>query len=326
MENIFLSKPNMNILKEILFTELNVNNNSVLIHQINEIFEKSIVFFLKNTNLNNNSLIKLNKLFLKQTMLTINKLIPNLNQINSKVKININEQINYPHKIEDIKEIKQNLFDEEFNLMKNDFETSMNNKQPETIDFSDKYNDQKISNMDELLSNIITKRGNDVPIKMIVVEDQTMQPPQVMQNKKKISFNLDEENDKGNAKDEDGDGNNDILNKTFVYEEQESIALSKIDIQPQQPMQPIQTQQPKPLQSIQTQLLPIHELIKIINQFNEKIDRFEENINEKINQLEKNIDEKFNQLEKNIDEKFNQSEKNIDEKLIEYKRINKLSD
>ena len=187
MENIFLSKPNMNILKEILFTELNVNNNSVLIHQINEIFEKSIVFFLKNTNLNNNSLIKLNKLFLKQTMLTINKLIPNLNQINSKVKININEQINYPHKIEDIKEIKQNLFDEEFNLMKNDFETSMNNKQPETIDFSDKYNDQKISNMDELLSNIITKRGNDVPIKMIVVEDQTMQPPQVMQNKKKIS-------------------------------------------------------------------------------------------------------------------------------------------
>ena len=326
MENIFLSKPNMNILKEILFTELNVNNNSVLIHQINEIFEKSIVFFLKNTNLNNNSLIKLNKLFLKQTMLTINKLIPNLNQINSKVKININEQINYPHKIEDIKEIKQNLFDEEFNLMKNDFETSMNNKQPETIDFSDKYNDQKISNMDELLSNIITKRGNDVPIKMIVVEDQTMQPPQVMQNKKKISFNLDEENDKGNAKDEDGDGNNDILNKTFVYEEQESIALSKIDIQPQQPMQPIQTQQPKPLQSIQTQLLPIHELIKIINQFNEKIDRFEENINEKINQLEKNIDEKFNQLEKNIDEKFNRLEKNIDEKLIEYKRINKLSD
>jgi hypothetical protein len=294
MENIFLSKPNINILKEILFTELNVNNNSVLIHQINEIFEKSIVFFLKNTNLNNNSLIKLNKLFLKQTILTINKLIPNLNQINGKVKININEQINYPHKIEDIKEIKQNLFDEEFNLMKNDFETSMNNKQPETIDFSDKYNDQKISNMDELLLNMITERDNDVPIKMVIMETQPQQQEQT--NKKKISFNLDEENNKGNE-----DGNNDILNKTFAYEEQESIALSKIDIQPQQSMQ---TQQPKPQQTIQTQLLPIHELIKIINQFNEKIDRFEENINEKFNQLEKNIDEKFNQLEKNIDEKL----------------------
>ena len=160
MDKKFVNDQNINILYEILLQELKINEKSIWIPQIKQIFSNNINFFLANVNLNN-SLLELNKLFLKQTIIAINTLIPNLK--NDK-KINIlPDEINFPHKIEDIKNIKKDLFDEEFNLKKKEFDNIMKTEKPETINFSDEYRNEKIVNMQKLLYDKINERDNEIP-------------------------------------------------------------------------------------------------------------------------------------------------------------------
>ena len=161
MDKKFVNDQNINILYEILLQELKINEKSIWIPQIKQIFSNNINFFLANVNLNN-SLLELNKLFLKQTIIAINKLIPNLR--NEKKKINIlPEEINFPHKIEDIKNIKKDLFDEEFNLKKREFDNIMKKETPNTINFLDDHQNEKIINMEQLLLDKINERNNEIP-------------------------------------------------------------------------------------------------------------------------------------------------------------------
>jgi len=159
MERKFSNEQNTNILYEILLQELKIDNKSIWIPQITQIFKNNIIFFLSNANFNN-SLLELNKLFLKQTIIAINKLIPNLK--NDK-KINIlPDEINFPHKIEDIRNIRKDLFEEEFNLKKMEFDSTMKSEKPNAINFSDDYKNEKIVNMEQLLSNKILERDSQI--------------------------------------------------------------------------------------------------------------------------------------------------------------------
>lgn len=161
MDIIFLNEKNVNTLYEILLQELKINENSNWILQIKQIFRNNINFFLANVNLNN-SLLELNKLFLKQTIIAINKLIPNLRNEQKKINI-LPEEINFPHKIEDIKNIKKDLFDEEFNLKKREFDNIMKKETPNTINFLDDHQNEKIINMEQLLLDKINERNNEIP-------------------------------------------------------------------------------------------------------------------------------------------------------------------
>jgi hypothetical protein len=161
MDIIFLNEKNINTLYEILLQELKINERSNWIPQIKQIFRNNINFFLANVNLNN-SLLELNKLFLKQTIIAINKLIPNLRNEQKKINI-LPEEINFPHKIEDIKNIRRDLFEEEFNLKKREFDDIMKKEIPNTINFSDDYKNEKIINMKQLISDKMNERNNEIP-------------------------------------------------------------------------------------------------------------------------------------------------------------------
>jgi len=161
MDIIFLNEKNINTLYEILLQELKINDRSNWIPQIKQIFRNNINFFLANVNLNN-SLLELNKLFLKQTIIAINKLIPNLRNEQKKINI-LPEEINFPHKIEDIKNIRRDLFEEEFNLKKREFDDIMKKEIPNTINFSDDYKNEKIINMKQLISDKMNERNNEIP-------------------------------------------------------------------------------------------------------------------------------------------------------------------
>lgn len=275
MSNNFLNEKNLNILREILYEELNLksNTNDELKSQINMIFNNNINFFIKNANMNN-KLVELNKLFLKQIIKAINTLIPNIKQNNTK-KITINEQINFPYKIEDINNAKIELFNDELNLKIIDFKNAYKNEKPEIIDFSDKYENQKIVNMDELMSNIISQRNDDVPEIQLIIEEknENIQFNEILNkknNKKKVIFNLNENTENNNEQN--------INEKRTSYEEQSSMPLPENT--PQFEIKQNEIKQNKILPT-QPTVVPIIEIIKKMNEIDRKID----SINEKIEKM-----------------------------------------
>jgi hypothetical protein len=290
MEKQFLNNENINILYEILLQELKINEKSVWISQIKQIFSNNINFFLANVNLNN-SLLELNKLFLKQTIIAINKLIPNLK--NDK-KINIlPDEINFPHKIEDIKNIRKDLFDEEFNLKKRDFDNIMKTEKPDTINFSDEYRNEKIINMEKLISDKINERDNEIPQISNIIEmnindvsennnlkEET--PTIIIENpKKKVNFTSKEDDE--------------IIPeiKNTIYEEQKSIELPKNDNELTKNIKNIKNN------SIITNFLPMNEFIKKINEIdilNKKIDNLTYLIEELVKQRCETQQQRYQQI------------------------------
>jgi len=280
MLNNFLNEKNLNILREILYNELNLNSNTQINNelklQVNMIFNNNINFFIKNVNMDN-KLVELNKLFLKQTIKAINTLIPNIKQNNIK-KITINEQINFPHKIEDIRNAKIELFNDELNLKIIDFENAYKNEKPEIIDFSDKYKNQKIVNMDELMSNIISQRNNDVTEIQTIIKEKSENSENIQfnkihdkkNNKKKVIFNLNEN--------DENDIEQNINGKKTLYEEQISMPLpentSNFEINKNEIKQ-------NKISPTQPTVVPIIEIIKKINEIDRKID----SINGKIEKM-----------------------------------------
>ena len=191
-------------------------------------------------------------------------------------KINIlPEEIIFPHKIEDIKNIRKDLFDEEFNLKKKEFDNIMKSEKPDAINFYDEYRNEKIMNMEQLLTDKINERNNKIPqisniseINNIleninstmeeVVELPINNNQQIDKNlKKKVNFNLKEEDDKIPEI------------KTTIYEEQKSVELPKNENEKNKKNENIKNN------PIVTNFLPINEFIKKINEIdilNKKID------------------------------------------------------
>jgi len=303
MERQFVSKQNTSMLHDILLRELKINENSVWIPQIKQIFTNNINFFLANANFNN-SLLELNKLFLKQTTIAINKLIPDL-----KKKITIlPDDINFPHKIEDIKNIRKDLFNEELNFKKMEFDSAMNVEKPNIINFSDDYTTEKIINMEQLLSDKINERERDSQIEFSTTLPNTVENG-IPNNLIKLNFermiqneadDINDINDKNindkNINDKNINDKN-IINenkkkkvnfnldeiipeiKTTIYQEQKSIELPKDNIN----YTPIDNSR----NVTPTQFLPMGEFVKKINDLNLKIDNLTK-IVEQLSNLIKN--------------------------------------
>jgi hypothetical protein len=269
MDKKFANEQNTNILYEILLQELKIDNRSIWISQITQIFKNNIIFFLENANFNN-SLLELNKLFLKQTIIAINKLIPHLK--NDK-KINIlPDDITFPHKIEDIRNIRKDLFDEEFNLKKMEFDSIMNLEKPNSINFSDDYKNEKIVNMEQLLFDKINERDLQFGI---TDEDKNIISENKLDNEDLIKINIDEiiSNDNENKKKKvnfNSKEYDEIIPeiKNTIYEEQKSIELSTIINKVPDNVKVIDNSK----NIISTQFLPMNEIVKKMNDFNSKID------------------------------------------------------
>ena len=160
----FLNNKNVSMLWEVLLDELNINPNSTTVVQnIKTVFDGNISLFTTRAN-PNAGLMNLNKLFLNQVLIAVNQLFPNLKQEQQLKLINISDEIiGEPYKVEDIHNARQTDFEKQVADKRNEFESSINLKKPQPVDFSDKVEpEMKIMEMEALIAETMAKRKFDI--------------------------------------------------------------------------------------------------------------------------------------------------------------------
>jgi hypothetical protein len=161
----FLNSKNVSMLWEVLLDELNINpNSSTILQNIKTVFDGNISLFTTKAN-PNMGLMNLNKLFLNQVLIAVNQLFPNLKQEQQQMKlINISDEvIGEPYKVEDIHNARQTDFEKQVADKRNEFESSINQKKPQPVDFSDKVEpEMKIMEMEALIAETMAKRKFDI--------------------------------------------------------------------------------------------------------------------------------------------------------------------
>jgi hypothetical protein len=158
----FLTKSNLGLLWDVLLDELHIDaNNKSIVTNIRTVFESNIQPFTKNV-LQNTQLVILNKQFLSQVLIAVNRLFPNLKQEQEFKRIQISSEEVIPYKIEDIRESRQTDFEKQVSLKRADFENSINLNKPKELNFSEKIEDDKITEMDALIAETIARRKFDI--------------------------------------------------------------------------------------------------------------------------------------------------------------------
>jgi hypothetical protein len=224
----FSSKKNIELLWEILLDELNIKSNNNLIKNIRNIFEANLKPFVSRAN-PNKTLINLNKDFLSQVIIVVNKLIPNLKEEQNIKKINIsNEEIEVPYTInhvtpdtflnvsetnESIQASRKLKFDRDLISKQNEFDKFINPPKPQEIDFSIKEKDTKITEMEQLISETISKRKYDIE----EIKKQLNSDTRTNDTQKKVSWNdeLTSYSDENTNKVLDKEDNDTINQKTI---------------------------------------------------------------------------------------------------------------
>jgi predicted DNA-binding protein (UPF0251 family) len=107
-------------------------------------------------------LVNLNKQFLSQVLIAVNRLFPNLKQEQDFKRIQISSEEVSPYKIEDIREVRQDNFEKQVSIKRADFENYINLNKPKELDFSEKIDDDKITEMDTLIAETVARRKFDI--------------------------------------------------------------------------------------------------------------------------------------------------------------------
>lgn len=160
----FLNNKNVIMLWEVLLDELHINpNSSTVVQNIKTVFDGNISLFTTRAN-PNAGLMNMNKLFLNQVLIAVNQLFPNLKQEQQMKLINISEEIiGEPYKVEDIHNARQTDFEKQVSDKRNEFDSSINLKKPQPVDFSDKVEpEMKIMEMEALIAETMAKRKFDI--------------------------------------------------------------------------------------------------------------------------------------------------------------------
>jgi hypothetical protein len=163
--NIFSNKENLNMLWEVLLDELKIKsspNNKAVINGIQAVFHSNISPFITKIN-PSSGLMEINKLFLKQVLIAVNRLFPNLNQEQNVKRIQIgNEEVMEPYKVEDIHSARQNNFEKQLQQQREDFDKFSTLKKPKELDFAEKIEEPRITEMQSLIAETIAKRNFEV--------------------------------------------------------------------------------------------------------------------------------------------------------------------
>ena len=152
------------MLWEVLLDELHINpNSSTVVQNIKTVFDGNISLFTTRAN-PTAGLMNMNKLFLNQVLIAVNQLFPNLKQEQQMKLINISEEIiGEPYKVEDIHNARQTDFEKQVSDKRNEFESTINLKKPQPVDFSDKVEpEMKIMEMEALIAETMAKRKFDI--------------------------------------------------------------------------------------------------------------------------------------------------------------------
>lgn len=158
----FSSKPNLNMLWEVLLDELKVEaSNHPVINTLQMIFTNNLTHFTNKAN-PITPVMELNKQFLSQVVLAFNKVFSENKDV-KRIKISDEEVSSVPYKIEDIHSSRQTVFENEFKRKQIDMETMMTPQKPKNLDFSDATKDTKIKSMDSLVAQLLVERSRDIP-------------------------------------------------------------------------------------------------------------------------------------------------------------------
>ena len=164
--NNFLGQDNTQMLWGVLIDELNIKrdnniNYNQLITNIQTIFNTNLNLFRDKANMSQ-SIMSLNKQFLQQVIVAINQLVPNLKEEQSFKSIKIGEYVSEPYNIEDIHTKRQTDFEKKVAQKQNELDSIINVKKPEPVNFSDNIKDEKIVQMDLLISETMARRNFEV--------------------------------------------------------------------------------------------------------------------------------------------------------------------
>ncbi len=159
----FTNKENIHLLWDVLLDELSINqNNRAIVTNIKTVFDSNIKPFTSRAN-SKTPIIELNKQFLGQVVLAVNRLFPQLKQEQNIKKITItNEEVAEPYRIEDIQTARQNEFENAFEKKRMELDTYMTPQKPKSVDFTDKFVEEKITGMDSLLAEKMNQRNLEI--------------------------------------------------------------------------------------------------------------------------------------------------------------------
>ena len=164
----FSNKQNLLLLWEVLLDELEIKgdaNNKTIISNIQAVFHSNIAPFINKIS-PVAGIMETNKLFLKQVLIAVNRLFPNLKQDQQIKRINIGEEevkeVNQLYKVEDIHSARQSNFEKQVQQKRDEFESLAAFKKPKELNFSEKYDDGKITEMQSLIAETISRRNFEI--------------------------------------------------------------------------------------------------------------------------------------------------------------------
>jgi len=157
----FLNKENIDTIWEVITDEDIFKFLSRDIQEkVFKVFLNNIKDFFSTEKINTTNLIDMNKKYILLVLTYIKNNYPN--QIHNKIKIYneapLKESITY----EEIQNEKKNQFEKDLQKRQEDFTNAMTLPLPEVPDFSDKFKDTPISEMDKIIREITAKRNYDV--------------------------------------------------------------------------------------------------------------------------------------------------------------------
>ena len=159
--NAFKMPSNIELLWDVLLNELRITPTNK--DNIRTVFDTNLPIFVSSilNKRNKYSIMDLNKEFLSQVVLAVNKLFPKQN-INVKRITITDEEVGEPYKIEDIHASRQSDFDKELERKRIELETYMMPPKPRELNFSDNMTIDKITSMDSIIAEKITKRNKEI--------------------------------------------------------------------------------------------------------------------------------------------------------------------
>ena len=321
----FISKQNLSLLWEVLLDELNINKTNItLINNIRIVFESNINPFCSRINSNkiDINIMELNKRFLSQVVLAVNKLFPKEQNVK---KITIGEDISEPYKIEDIQSARQTDFEKEFERKRTELETYMTPQKPKDVNFLDdiNINNEKIKTMDSLIAEKMSQReldlqnihnndnntnihsihnnsinNNNINNNSLVETWLTSKETSVKNEKheKKVSWNMVETNTTNNIfeklkkikpipMDDELNESNEVTNISEFnqYVQQKSITLPEVKQE-----EIIRDKIINNASILGEPVIPKTEIVKQLNEMNEKIDKLFDSVSKLTNELLKN--------------------------------------
>ncbi len=155
MASKFLTNENIKILFDVLLDEPAIKMSSPhTIEEVKKIISMNVKPYYEREKMHNPNLVELNKGFLTSILTHINKI--GILQQHQQL------QQQQPYKLEDIQKQKQTRFDSDLSKMRMEFESSMQPPKPKEINFANGLSESKITNMDQLLADALSKRNYDV--------------------------------------------------------------------------------------------------------------------------------------------------------------------